>query len=625
MKTALISLIIAFSILGFSIPAYPGIITLIQPDGSTIYARQIGDEYAHLMLYEGKPIVKNPETGWWEFANIKDDKIISTGLKPGKDRSFSIHKSKIESYLAAAIRPKKHEKSVPTSGIVKFPVILINFSDTATSFEAADFDELFNGVGYSVKDYYLEVSGGVIELQFTVIGWFNASKTHDYYGENDIWGYDKHPQELVSEAIIAADPYLDYSEFDNDGNGSVDAVIVVHQGNGEEASGNPTDIWSHQFYAPTSTDDGVTASKYTIQPETLFDDINTIGVICHELGHIFGLIDLYDTDYSSDGIGNWGLMGTGSWNGLTRPGDSPAHFSGWSLLKLSWVSETNLNGYIGEYTFKPVETNRIVYTFDNPDRKNIEYFLMENRRKIGYDTALPGEGLIIYHIDEMANQSDDTHRKVDVEEADGDNALDYYIYYGNDRGSSGDPFPGSSNNTAFAQHTNPDSKFYDGFSLLKLTSISEFASDITGVLSSGIIRKEPDPYLTYGTTETLIYEFYTPIATYTITSPPGIVQFSQLTEEGKKLEIAIVPPAEIFNLKLDVIDATAVYASSELEFLPFAYIIVPDGVSASKFVLIKPLGWDESPGLDWNSRSGYYWKWVETLPITAYGKEIPEE
>ena len=624
MKKVLIFLIIAFSILGFSVPAYPGNIILSQPDGSTIYARQIGDEHAHLMLYDGQPIVKNPETGWWEFANIEGTKLVPLGLKPGKAKPPLTQKSKIEVYLTSATRPEAYERSAPILGTVKFPVILINFSDTATSFEPADFDELFNGTGYSVKDYYLEVSGGLVELQFTVVGWFTASKTHDYYGENGIGGYDEHPQELVSEAINAADPYLDYSEFDNDGNSSVDAVIVVHQGNGEEASSNPTDIWSHQFYAPTSTDDGVTASRYTIQPETLFDDLNTIGVVCHELGHVFGLIDLYDTDYSSDGIGNWGIMGTGSWNGISRPGDSPAHFSGWSLLKLGWVSETNLNGYIGTYTFKPVEINRVIYTFDNLSREGVEYFLMENRRKIGYDTALPGEGLIVYHVDEMANQANDSHRKVDVEEADDDDALDFYTPPHNDRGSAGDPFPGTSNNTAFTPNTHPDSRFYnDHPSGLFLVNIHSAGVEISGEIT--LMKKEPEAYISYGSTETLSYEFHTVIATYTIDASPGIVKSSSLTEENKKLEIVVVPPDEPFSIKLSVISTTGVEGNCDQEFLPFYYIVTPDGVSDSKLVVVKPLGWDESPGSDWNNQAGYYWKWVETLPITAYGKEIHEE
>ncbi|WP_053001143.1 M6 family metalloprotease domain-containing protein [Kosmotoga pacifica] len=624
MRILLIALFIIITAFCFSVPAYPGELPLHQPDGSVIYVRQVGDEYAHLLLYEGQPIVKNPETGWWEFASIERNNLVPTGLRAGIDKPFFIQRSKIEDYLSSKKRPESYERTSPIIGTVKFPVILINFSDTATSFELSDFDELFNGFGYSVKDYYLEVSGGLMQLQFTVVGWFTASKTHDYYGYNigDIDGFDAHPDELVKEAILAADPYLDYSVFDNDGDGSVDAVIVVHQGNGEEASGNPNDIWSHQFYAYTPTNDGVAASRYTIQPETLFDDLNTIGVICHELGHVFGLIDLYDTDYSSDGIGNWGIMGTGSWNGLSRAGDSPAHFSAWSLLKLGWVSEMSLNDYTGSRIFKPVETDFEVYTFDNPDREGIEYFLFENRRNVGYDSALPGEGLIIYHVDEAANQSNDTHRKVDVEEADDDNALDIQ---GGDRGSPGDPFPGTSGNTSFALHTNPDSRFYDGSAELRLINISAFGSDIIGEIATRVIKKEPSPYVIYGQVETLEYEFFTTAASYTLNASPDIVQSTTLKDGNIKLEVRINVPNEVFNITLEATDTDGIHENSSINFFPFSYLVTNDGVSNSLLIVIHELGgWSESPGTGWVQQFDYYWKWIDNLPTFIFGREITE-
>src|SRR5919206_489929 len=65
-----------------------------------------------------------------------------------------------------------------------------------------------------------------------------------------------------------------------------------------------------------------------------------IGVSAHELGHLlFGLPDLYDIDYTSEGVGNWCLMGGGSWNG---GGDIPAHPSAWCKLQQGWASKTDV-------------------------------------------------------------------------------------------------------------------------------------------------------------------------------------------------------------------------------------------------------------------------------------------
>ena len=55
-------------------------------------------------------------------------------------------------------------------------------------------------------------------------------------------------------------------------------------------------------------------------------------MICHELGHFFGLPDLYDASGQTMGIGNWGIMAVGAWNG--GDGRSPAHFCVWSKIML---------------------------------------------------------------------------------------------------------------------------------------------------------------------------------------------------------------------------------------------------------------------------------------------------
>ena len=111
----------------------------------------------------------------------------------------------------------------------------------------------------------------------------------------------------------------------------VDAVAIVHQGPGAEATGDGTNIWSHRSaIVPVATGDGVSVSDYIIQPETLADTgkLSTIGVFCHEYGHALGLPDLYDYDTgdtASEGVGIWSLMAGGSWGGPQGQGDSPSH------------------------------------------------------------------------------------------------------------------------------------------------------------------------------------------------------------------------------------------------------------------------------------------------------------
>ena len=125
-----------------------------------------------------------------------------------------------------------------------------------------------------------------------------------------------------------ANPHVNFAPYDNDGNGFVDAFIVVHAGRGAEETGNQNHIWSHKWVLTGSplNADGTKIFGYLTIPED-----SKIGVCAHELGHLlFGWPDLYDTDGSSEGLGNWCLMGGGSWNGN---GDIPAHPSAWCKVE----------------------------------------------------------------------------------------------------------------------------------------------------------------------------------------------------------------------------------------------------------------------------------------------------
>ena len=414
---------------------------LHQPDGTVLKAKLVGDEFLHFFVdEEGFPIVRR-NNGWWVYGVFEDGKLIPTERVVEKNAPV---------YSGEIPRVKvSYTKSLPSSGNLKLIVILVNFSDTSVTFSREDFQELLFGENPpqatgpgSLKDYFFEVSGGKVLLTGDVVDWVVVSNPHDYYAYR--------APELVREAVNLVDPYVDFSKYDNDGDGYVDNVLIIHQGRGQEESGDETDIWSHSWYVspPILTDDGVYVSKYTIQPEKFEDHISQIGVMCHELGHAFGLPDLYDIDYSSIGIWDWGLVGHGCWNKLVNYGDCPAHLTGWSKKELGWVSVGEVE--VGLNKISPVETAKGVLRYPEEGE---EYFLLEYRKLIGFDSALPGEGLIIYHIDEVnGNQSNDSHRLVDVEEA--DNIEDKET-------QDGDPFP-QPHNDSFGPNTNPNSLFYSG-------------------------------------------------------------------------------------------------------------------------------------------------------------------
>lgn len=251
---------------------------------------------------------------------------------------------------------------------------------------------------------------------------------------------------------------------------------MVHAGAGGEASGNPGDIWSHKWTLENAYNaDGTKIFGYLTIPEDA-----KIGVSAHELGHLlFGFPDLYDTDYTSEGVGNWCLMGGGSWNG---GGDIPAHPSAWCKVSQGWASATNVTKS-GPVTFTDVKTSNTVHRLWKDGGGGAEYFLVENRQRTGYDAELPGDGLLVWHIDEnQLGNTDENHYKVGLVQADGNRDLEL----NRNRGDAGDPYPGSSENTSATDDTTPSTKSFAGLDTdVSITRISASAPTMTAQVSVG--------------------------------------------------------------------------------------------------------------------------------------------
>ncbi|HWR83752.1 MAG TPA: M6 family metalloprotease domain-containing protein, partial [Candidatus Deferrimicrobium sp.] len=228
------------------------------------------------------------------------------------------------------------------SGPFRVLAILVQFSDHPGATAASFFDSLmFDSAGRTVADYYSEISYGQIDI-VTVnlpssLGWRTAPQTYAWYvnGQNGTGSYPQNSQKLTEDLVDQVDPIVNFANYDNDANGYVDVLVIVHSGTGAEYSGSSNDIWSHKWGITPRLKDGVYISDYTVQPEfwSAPGDM-TIGVYSHELGHGFGLPDLYDVDYSSNGVGRWCIMSFGSWLGPTGFGESPAHPCAWSRTQM---------------------------------------------------------------------------------------------------------------------------------------------------------------------------------------------------------------------------------------------------------------------------------------------------
>src|SRR5712672_27719 len=229
----------------------------------------------------------------------------------------------------SVVRSAAARAAGPLRGTVRVIVVLVDFSDRQMVQTRQHFQDLFFSLGQpkkSVREYYRDVTHGLIDLQGDVIGPLRLSQTVKTYanGASGMGRASPNAQTMAFDAVSVADPLVDFTPFDNDGNGFVDAFIVIHAGSGGEVTGNSDDIWSHKWVLPGGARavDRTRIFAYLTVPEDC-----KIGVCAHELGHLlFGFPDLYDTDGSSEGIGNWCLMAAGSWGGV---GDKPAHPSAW--------------------------------------------------------------------------------------------------------------------------------------------------------------------------------------------------------------------------------------------------------------------------------------------------------
>ncbi|MEW6107386.1 MAG: immune inhibitor A domain-containing protein, partial [Bacillota bacterium] len=188
-----------------AVPAAPMARTLTNPDGTTIQARQWGDEWYHgWETLEGYTIVKD-ELGFWCYA----EPDVERGLVPSPvrvngapPRTLPQHVrppreflDRIDDMRQAAVGELRVDRG-PSVG--HFPVFLITFSDRQPTYTQGNFDNLLfgdspdpavvSGPG-TMKNFYEDVSFGQYSVQGVVGGWYTAANLHDYYGANvPQWG-----------------------------------------------------------------------------------------------------------------------------------------------------------------------------------------------------------------------------------------------------------------------------------------------------------------------------------------------------------------------------------------------------------------------------------------------------
>jgi M6 family metalloprotease-like protein len=467
------------------------------------------------------------------------------------------------------------------TGRIIIPVIPIAFKNAGPPYPVSRYEELFfsssaPGTPYSLKTFYEQLSNGNITVDGRVFPWVTADSSDAYYedGCNGIGVLAPCPPRTVSRlgelllrtldviSLPAAGANV-WSAFDNDGpdgqpnsgddDGVVDFVTFL-QPDRDGACPNSPHIWAHRFVirAWNGGSPYVTRTPWAGHPGQFLkvDDYimqsgvggNTacdpsslmpVGTVAHETGHAFGLPDLYDTDLGNtqvtQGIGEWGLMGSGNY---ARP-YSPARYEAWSLFELGWVAVDSLTSG-RPVRLPPVASRDTVLYLPVPGTD--EFYLFENRQAQESDTAQmnpafgarqKSPGLLVWHIDQgqVDEHGFDADNRVNVGpvhgvalvQADGRNDLGQPG--GGNRGDKGDAYPGSTGNHSLCRATLPAAvNNQGGFARFCLDQISQvspggdisfryvpyrsvFAADHPGALIrvNGATVSRTDQFFTPGT------------------------------------------------------------------------------------------------------------------------------
>lgn len=426
-----VGLMAALGLTAAASPARPGVRVFRQADGSTISLRLAGDEFSHSYITTDGFAVSRQADGNFYYATAEGISPVVAHEADARTESEKIYLSENGTAVTAgavlkARRTVNHtrkaparatKRQVPCIGSPSVPVILVQYKDYKfkDSDPNATFTEFFTQGSKSAYQYFYDQSNGKYTPQFDVYGPYTLSDKRSEYGGNTIYGGDKGVGRMVGEGCLGLDEQIDFSRYDNDGDGVCDVVIVLYAGDGESTSyedDSENAVWPCQWalrssdYGKFLTLDGTTVDRFAVFNELSGYDVSKIdgiGTFCHEFSHCLDLPDFYDTEYGPHfGMGPWSLMDQGCYN---NDGYTPIGYSAYEKAYMGWIDieEAGENSF---YTLPAMnglsEVSDKAVRITNAADPN-EYYILENRKRQGWDAYLPAEGLLITHITYNAN------------------------------------------------------------------------------------------------------------------------------------------------------------------------------------------------------------------------------
>ena len=423
-----------------AVPAWPGLQTIKQSDGTTLTLRAVGNAFNNAILTsDGLTVARGSDGDFYYTSSLTG--LTAMRAHEAKDRNMT------EKAFVAAQRgtltmtsrpyqlPARNGKlnavgsntaaDVPANGERHIPIILVEFQDKKfTNTKEKIIQSMLTG-DMSVGQYFRDQSNGVYNPVFDVYGIYCLSQNREYYGGRSGTTKDKGIGWLVTEACeLAAADGVSFAPYDTNYDYYCDVVIVIFAGVGEAQASmyHPEAIWPCNWtldaakyysrggngsFSPSSGDPYINQFAVFNELRGSNDNgktIDGIGTFVHEFGHCLGLPDLYDTGTNDNyGMGNWDIMCLGCY---CDDGNTPVGYSAYEKVFMGWVDyitpEPNTYYTLPVWNSGHKDTDKAVCIKSDLNRN--EYFIFENRRRVGWDRYLPGQGILVTHITYSSTQ-----------------------------------------------------------------------------------------------------------------------------------------------------------------------------------------------------------------------------
>ena len=502
MKKVVLVLVFVIGLLGVSgaVPAPKKPVTVTQADGTTITIYIRGDESTRWSeTLDGYSLLKKDGLYYYAVRNGQGEMVASDvrahdqRARTRQEKKFlkqvpkqlrfsaeQVSKMRSRGPAASANNPQrtlsnsslakafKARKSSSDTIVRRAPVILVNFTDLKMTTTKAQYDSLVSMENYhahgctgSFRDYFLDNSRGLFRFEADVIGPIDLSHNMAYYGYDE----DNVPEMVAEACRLAAAQGVDFSNYDYDNDGVVDGIHVIFPGQGEEVTDNENAIWSHMWNIWEDVSlNGKKLDVYSCSAEFSYtNDWAYIGTLAHELSHVFGLPDLYDSDYSDNGgeavtPEEFDLMDEGSYN---NAGKTPPLHNAWSRVQMNLLEEVELTQACNVELYEAEKASQ-AFMYRTPVWG--EYFVLDYRgNESKWDAYIPGYGMLIFAVNENVKvqsysawdincvNCNPSNRGFYIKQADGGETSTAWM-------GEGTPFPGSRRNTSFTDDTKPASK-----------------------------------------------------------------------------------------------------------------------------------------------------------------------